>query len=536
MTAQPPRDQAAILDTGPLPYGTHVASSPHHLASDAATSVMKNGGNAADGAIAANAVLSVVSPDTCGPGGDLFALIYRPGDDVPRALNASGRAGSGAMASSLREAGLKEIPARSPWTITVPGCVDGWEALINAEGSLAIAEALAPAIDLAGNGFAASVELAESLRRLRPLLKDQESASTFYPEELPPKAGTMLKRPMMAATLQAIAAHGRDSFYSGAVGNAITRVTSDAITAHDLQINQAEWVTPIGLEAFGLRGWTIPPNSQGYVTLAAAWIFDQFTTVSDHRDPSFQHGLIEAYRSISWEAADLVSDPVTAPLSSDALLAPVRLSERLAALDPVTTATWPNPGPASGGTAFMCTRDASGMGVALIQSNYHGIGSALSAGNTGVFLHDRGAGFTLEKGHPNELKPGKRPLHTLSPTLWTRGNDLAALLGTRGGALQPQYLLQVAANLFRAHLSPAESQHAPRWQVADTSEQVPIVSVEPDHGDKMARALSARGHETQVSNRRQPLWGPVSLITVDEDQVVAAADPRVSTASVSQAT
>ena len=532
MTDRPPRDPGAPLETGPHPLVTNVAVSPHHLASTAAIEIMRYGGNAVDGAVAANAVLSVILPDTCGPGGDLFALIHRPGDEMPQALNASGRAGSGARASLLRAQGFHEIPTRSPWTVTVPGCVDGWEALLAEAGSMSMADVLAPAIDLAEHGFPSSPELATSLDRIQSLLEGQGSAPPLYPGGRPPTAGVILRRPRLAATLQALATDGRDAFYSGDVGIAITEVTSGVITADDLLIRQAEWVTPIGLETFGVTGWTIPPNSQGYMTLAAAWIFDRFVDSADPGDPAYQHGLIEAYRAVAWEGDDMVADPAVTPFPPTDLLSLDRLAERLDAIDPDRTRSWPRSTKASGGTAFLCTRDASGVGVALIQSNFHGIGSGLSAGNTGVFLHDRGEGFNLIEGHPNELQPGKRPLHTLSPTLWTRGRNLAAVLGTRGGEYQPQYLVQVAANLFKAGMQPGHAQAAPRWHVDEWRAGIEhVVQLESGHGAGMARALSAKGHQTRLVEPRQPGWGPVSIITVDESRTAAAADPRISTAA-----
>jgi gamma-glutamyltranspeptidase/glutathione hydrolase len=397
-----------------------------------------------------------------------------------------------------------------------------------------MAEVLAPAITLATDGFPVSAELALSLERVQELLESQESARSLFPEGEPPQPGAILRRPRLAATLETLAAHGRDAFYSGEVGSAIIKATSGVITEADLRSRQTDWVTPIGIDVFDATGWTIPPNSQGYLALAAAWIFDQLTDSTDPSDPAYQHALLEAYRAVAWERDDVVADASTAPLDPAALLDIERLAERASILDANATTPWPASRQVPGGTAFMCTRDASGTGVALIQSNYHGIGSGISAGKTGVFLHDRGAGFNLTEGHANELKPGKRPLHTLSPTLWTRGQDLAAVLGTRGGEFQPQYLVQVAANLFRSKMSPSEAQAAPRWQIAEgTADRPETVRLEPDHGTAMARALTARGHNVEIAEPWQPGWGPVSIILTGESQISAAADPRISTASVS---
>jgi gamma-glutamyltranspeptidase/glutathione hydrolase len=530
------RDTAAVLASGPLGQRAQVAVSPHHLASAAGAAIMAAGGNAVDGAIAVNAVLGVVLPDTCGPGGDLFALVYEPGKETPSALNASGRAGSGQHASVLRRAGYDRVPPRSRWSVTVPGCVDGWDLLLDRHGSLPLSELLAPAIDLAENGFPVSSELAQALADLHGAFAQQRSAGPLYPGDVPPGPGDVIRRPDLAQTLSALASGGRDAFYEGPVGAGITAATESAITPQDLLVNQAEWVTAISIDVFGKTGWTIPPNSQGYLTLATLWLFEHLEVDPDPADASFQHALIEAYRAVAWERDELVSDPDSATTPPDELLAPDRLAARLRTLRSSSDVQWPNPSAAPGGTAFMCTRDASGTGVALIQSNFHGIGSGLSAGDTGVFLHNRGAGFSLIAGHANEMQPGRRPLHTLSPTVWTEGRRLAAVLGTRGGHYQPQILCQVAANLFGAGVPLADAIAAPRWVVDGIGPGTEhSVRLEPAHGERIADELRARGHAVEVTDMPQAHWGPASAITIEGDVVTACADPRVDTASVSTA-
>lgn len=526
------RPDAATLTTGIRSETDAVAVSPHHLASEAALAVIRRGGNAVDGAIAANAVQGVVAPETCGVGGDLFALIHLPGEERPRALNASGRGGSGVTASMLRDRGHTEMPLRDPATITVPGCVDGWVALSKTHGLLPLAEAIAPAIELAENGFAVSGELGDALTRLADMIGGQPSAPPLYPEGRPAAAGTVIRRPMLADTLRAIATSGRESFYGGAPGAGITEATQGAVTAKDLTRDNADWVEPIGLDVFGLTGWTIPPNTQGYLALAAAWILEQLDPPGDPTDPAYVHAVIEAYRSIAWEREDLVADPQSAPLPPERLLDPGRLTPFVSAISTERAGTFPTPRPAPGGTAYMCVRDGAGMGVSLIQSNFWGIGSGLSAGATGVFLHNRGAGFNLVPGHPNELAPGKRPLHTLSPTLWTRGDQLAMLLGTRGGQFQPQILVQVVAALRRAGLAPAEAQRLPRWQVEGwRRDETPAVLLESRHEPAIVAGLEARGHAVRPSAPWEAGWGPVSIITSANAIVQGAADPRVSTSA-----
>ena len=531
MTGFPERHPAALLDTGRRGHSDAIAVSPHHLASEAAVAIMSGGGNAVDAAVALNAVLGVVAPDTCGPGGDLFALVHRDGDEAPVALNASGRCGSGASAEALRRQGHLQIPERSPATITVPGCVGGWETLVRDRGTMTLADVLAPAIDLAEDGFPASLELSLSLERTQDLLSGQASAPPLYPDGRPPAPETTIRRQRFAATLRDLATGGAAAFYEGPVGRAITEVTNGVITAEDLSASDAEWVQPIKAEAFGRTGWTVPPNSQGYVALAAAAVFDRISDVGDPDEPAFQHGLIEAYRMFAAERDDAVADPLFATLDNDEILRPSRLMERARRFDPLSASAWATGRAHHGGTAFMCTRDGDGLSVSLIQSNFHGIGSGLSAGDTGVFLHDRGGGFNLIPGHPNELAPRKRPFHTLSPTLWTLPDGrLSAVIGTRGGEYQPQYIVQAAARLFRAGAEPVATQAAPRWQV-DTTEGEEVVKVEPGFGQHMARALRRLGHDARLLDSFQPGWGPICLITSDENGVIGAADPRISTSA-----
>jgi gamma-glutamyltranspeptidase/glutathione hydrolase len=492
---------------------------------------MEQGGTAIDGAIAADAMLAVVAPDTCGPGGDLFAIVHRPGDDQPIVLNASGRAGSGASSARLRDQGLIEIPPRSHWSITVPGCVDGWEALVARFSALTLAEDLEPAIARANEGFSASFELANSLGRLQDQVGSQPSAAALYPSGEPPQPGTRLRRPALAATLGAIAEGGRSAFYLGPVGEGIIQATDSTINTEDLERRQIEWVTPASTDVFGLTAWTVPPNSQGWITLAALRIFEMLDPPRDPAEPTFQHALIESYRAVAWERADTTTDPDTAPFSPDQLLDSDRLADRAAEVDLSRARRWPVPTGAPGGTAYLTTRDSNGMVVSFIQSNFWGIGSGISAGATGVWLHNRGAGFSLHPGHPNELTPGRRPLHTLAPTLWTAGDRARLVLGTRGGDQQPQILAQVAANQLWAEVEPDEAQRLPRWSIAaPASGDLPTIQYEPRYESPTTAELTRMGHVVESAEPWEAGWGPVSTITIDR-AVRGEADPRVSTAT-----
>jgi gamma-glutamyltranspeptidase / glutathione hydrolase len=509
-----------------------VAVTPHHLATEAALTVMAEGGNAVDAVIAANAVLGMALPTTCGIGGDLFAIVHRPGARLPDALNASGRAGSGVDADRLRSAGATTMPARSIETVTVPGCVDGWDALAARHGTRSLGDLLRPAIRLGREGFPVSVELAADLERIAGLVAGQPSATHLYPDGKAPSAGTTLRRPDLADTLEAIADHGRGAFYEAAIADAISAATDGLVTADDLAGNVADWVEPIGARVFGLDGWTIPPNSHGYLTLAAAILVELLDPDPDPESPDFHHAVIEAYRAVAWERNRLVADPDHAPLPPGSLLDRQRFAHRADAISPDSVAVWPPVEDAPGGTAYFCAVDGDGMAASAIQSNFWGIGAAISAGDTGVFLHNRGGGFNLTPGHPNELAPGKRPLHTLSPTLWTRDGLCALVLGTRGGHKQPQYLVQMAALMLHAGLEPGEAQASPRWHAAGAGGTRSEVDVEASMPDRVISGLVSKGHLIGSRPDAPQGWGPVSVIAVDARGTrTGAADPRVTSAT-----
>jgi gamma-glutamyltranspeptidase/glutathione hydrolase len=242
-----------------------VAVTPHHLATEAALEVMQSGGNAADAVIAADAVLGMVLPTTCGIGGDLFALVHRPGWARPEVLNASGRGGSGLDAAKLRAAGHRVMPYRAPETVTVPGCVDGWVALAAKHGTSPLgAKHLAAAIALGRDGFPVSKEFASDLKVVAKMVQGQSSAAALYPGGEPPAQGTVLRRPDLAATLEGIRDDGRTAFYEGSVAAQIAAATGAVLTTDDLAANQPDWVEPAGARVLGLEAWTVPPNSQGY--------------------------------------------------------------------------------------------------------------------------------------------------------------------------------------------------------------------------------------------------------------------------------
>lgn len=506
-------------------------SSAHNATSLVAARILEGGGNAVDAAIAANAVQGTVAPETCGIGGDLFALVWEPGAAAPAALNSSGWAGSGVSASELRDRGLDAIPDDHPSSVSIPGAVDGWFELAARFGSRTVADLIGPAMAYAADGFPASSEFCRATEARFDRLVGQESTADWYPAGRPAQVGDRIQRPLLHATFERIASAGRDGFYLGSVARDISGATGGQITVEDLASFRPDWVEPVSTSTLGVTGWTIGPNSQGYVTLAALRVFEMTGGAFDSEDPACHHRLIESYRAVAAERDDIVSDPTTAPIPPADLLADDRL-ERIARSVGARAGVFPAPAPRPAGTSYLNVVDSSGLAVSLIQSNFHGLGSNIGAGSAGFLLHNRGAGATLEPGHPNELMPGRRPFHTLAPTIWSRDGAVAAILGTRGGHQQPQLLVQVAAHLFGAGQEPWEAQARPRWSMRDFSASSSSkLRTEPSFDHRIVEDLRARGHAIEEMSGPTGGWGPVSVITTRHDGLfTAAADPRVDTA------
>lgn len=277
---------------------------------------------------------------------------------------------------------------------------------------------LGPAIRLAEGGFPASRELSEAWTAHAAQLLARASSPPMFPDGRPPRVGERIGRPYLAGSLRSVA-DSRDAFYLDRVGSAIPEATGNLITRDDLSRCQARWVTPLRAELFGRTAWTTPPQQPGIPDPDHP---GDLRAAGHHRGPGASRLLARPDRGVpfhGWERDHLLYDPDTGPDLD--MLDPGKLAERTNRIDPAAAGSWRRPVPAAGGTAYMCAVDRDGMGVSLIQSNFYGIGSGLSAGRTGVWLHNRGAGFNLIPGHPNEWKPGRRPLHTLSPPSGPKG-------------------------------------------------------------------------------------------------------------------
>jgi gamma-glutamyltranspeptidase/glutathione hydrolase len=492
-----------------------------HLASQAGLAILRNGGNAADAAIATSAVLAVTTQHMCGMGGDLFALVHRPGDDAPAVLNASGRAGAGADPDRLRAEGHQAMPPSGDIrAVTVPGCVDGWLALHARFGRLPLADVLLPAQRYAAEGFPAAPFLAWVSSLVSGLPGGGDLAAATHP-------GAVVRRPGVARTLDAVAREGRAGFYGGEFGEGLLKVGDGEFTADDLDRVNADWVTPLSVEAWGRRLWTVPPNSQGYLTLAGAWIAAGLPLPPDTDDPAWAHLTVEAARQAGWDRLDVLHEDA----DGVALLAPDLLQPRRDAID-VGRAALLGDSYRGGGTIYLCAVDDERMGVSLIQSNAAGFGANIAEPSTGIFLQNRGVGFSLAPGHPAEYRPGRRPPHTLAPALVTAPDgSLDMVIGTMGGDSQPQVLLQLLARMLHAGEPVGDAIAAPRWSLSGgdgggfstwESRGRVRVELEPDAAG-WTDGLRARGHDVNVADGN---FGHAHAIAVRTDHLEGASDPR----------
>jgi gamma-glutamyltranspeptidase/glutathione hydrolase len=518
----------------------------------AGVGTLARGGSAADAAVAAAAVMATVGPHLCGLGGDMLAMVSPPGHR-PLALLGVGRAGSGAAAATLRAEGQTVMPVRGdPRSVPVPGAVDGWLALHARFGRLPLDVVFEPAVSLAEEGFSASLLLAFATH----LVAGRPGTHELCPDG-PLEPGARVRLPGIARTLRGLAAGGRDTFYGGEFGAALRQVGEGVFAEEDLADDLAVWEEPVRLTAWGHELWTVPPPSQGYLTLAGAWIAERIGLGTDPGDPLWAHQAIEAAAAAGFDRPAVLFDGA----DGQGLVAPDRLAERAARLRPDRTVDVHGPGDhrsgapgadtdplvdtaGDGDTTHLCAIDADGLGVSLTQSNALDFGSHLVAGTTGVFLHNRGVGFSVEEGHPAELAPRRRPPHTLSPMLVTGGDGtLTHLLGAMGGDAQPQVLLQLTARLLRAGEDPATAIVGPRLSL-DAPDAGPFrlwwgrrrVNVEAHASPEWLAGLAERGHQVRAISAFDPVAvGCAQIVRVDgpspgaDWRVTGAADPRSPT-------
>ncbi len=520
-----------------------MVSAADQLASIAGLGALTQGGSAADAAVSAAAVMAVTGPHMCGLGGDVLAMVSPP-DSSPVALLGVGRAGSGVDASRMRSDGHTIMPLRGDVrSVTVPGAVDGWLALHERFGRLPLGTVLGPAIELAEDGFVASLLLAMASH----LVFDVAGASELCPDG-PLEPGARVHLPGVARTLRAIVREGRDGHYRGEFGDALVGLSGGVIGPPDLERQAAQWCDPLRLPVWDHDLWTVPPPSQGYLTLVSSWIADRLGIGMDPEDPQWAHLVVEASRQAGYDRPAVLHDEA----DGLALIAEARLHHAAQSIHPDRAAPRhesPDDSDGSttirggdGDTTHLCAIDEDGLGVSLTQSNALDFGSHLVAGSTGIFLHNRGVGFSLVEGHPAEAGPGRRPPHTLSPLLATDpSGTLTHLVGAMGGDAQPQVLLQLLARMLHSGQDPATAVAGPRLSL-DAPSTGPFrlwsgddvtVRVEAHAPREWVEGLVERGHRVQWISAFDPVAvGCAQIITVagaaagSSRHYVGAADPR----------
>jgi gamma-glutamyltranspeptidase / glutathione hydrolase len=514
------------------------------LASSAGIDVLGRGGSAADAAVATGTTMAVVGPHLCGLGGDVLAMVSRPGSP-PEALLSVGRAGRGADAAAMRGEGMATMALRGDIrSVQVPGAVDGWLALHERYGRLPLDEVVAPAVELAEGGFPASIMLALASHLVHGL----PGAGELCPDG-PLRIGQTVRLPGIARTLRAIGREGRAAFYEGEFARGLLELGGGHFHPGDFALGPAPWDAPLRLSVWGHDLWTVPPPSQGYLTLAGAWVAEAAGLGTDPADPQWAHLMVECWRAVGHDRPEVLFDGA----DGEALLHASRLGAAAERVDAGRAAP-PDVGAApevagpdvarlgEGDTTHLCAMDGDGLGISLTQSNALDFGSHLVEPTTGVFLHNRGVGFSLDEGHPAELAPGRRPPHTLSPMLVT-GPDgsLTHLVGAMGGDAQPQILSQLLARLLHSRQDPATAIAAARLTL-DAPEAGPFrlwwgddltVLVEADAPAAWLDTLPRRGHRVQPIRSFDPTAVGCAQIIVaergpgdDDRRLVGASDPR----------
>jgi gamma-glutamyltranspeptidase / glutathione hydrolase len=506
LTGAPPRPAAHR-------FATACIATPHYLATHAGAAVLRDGGNAMDAAIAANLVLGVVAPYTCGIGGDCFAVVW---DGGLHGYNGSGLAPAAATPEAVL-AQHRAMPRHGPLPITVPGAVDAWFALLERFGSRSFAALAGPAIAYAGEGFPLTTTGARRIRAGRPSDPGWGEWDAIYARAAP---GGRLRQPGLARTLATVAEGGPEAFYRGEIGAAVAehvQRVGGLLDAGDLAAHEGEWVEPLEGRYRDVAVAELPPSSQGTAALLALHLLDAAGPLpADGLER--QHRMIEAATAALAERDGHLTDPAHMRVAPGLLADPDHA--KVVAAQGALSGTG---GSIMGDTAYLCAVDGDGLCVSLIQSNFNGFGSGVTVPGLGINLHNRGAYFSLDSGHVNVLAPGKRTLHTLMPALVRRNGRPWLVFGTMGADGQLQTQVQLLARLVDDGADPAAALDAPRW-VVDAGDR--SVRIENRFPGAVLEGLRRYGHRLDVLGPYEDPMGHAQVIRIDADGLTAAADPR----------
>ncbi len=503
-----------------------------HLATLAGMEMFWAGGNAVDAALASAIALTVVEPTSNGIGSDAFALVW---DGKLHGLNASGKSPQNLTLESFT--GMEQVPSLGWLPVTVPGVVSAWMSLSQRWGKLPFEQLFEPAIRYAEAGFPVSPVTAQAWKRAEAIYlpltapEFEPFKQVFFPGNRAPNTGEVWGSEAHATTLRAIATSGGEAFYRGEIAQAIANfaaATGGFLTTTDFATHTADWVEPISTDYRDLTVWEIPPNTQGIATLMALNILEGFN-ISQYPRESVEsyHLQIEAMKLAFADVHRYVADSRFMEVAIPHLLDKAYATQRqqLIGEQAIPLAL---PGLPQGGTVYLTAADSDLM-VSFIQSNYEGFGSGILIPGTGIALQNRGVGFTLEAGHPNQLAPAKRSLHTIIPGFLTQGTEPLGAFGVMGGAMQPQGHLQVVVNMADYGMNPQTALDAPRWRFL-IGKSVLLEATVPD---SIARALAVRSHDIQISEQKGH-FGKGQIILHREGVLVAASESRADGLALAQ--
>ncbi|AFZ11895.1 Gamma-glutamyltransferase [Crinalium epipsammum PCC 9333] len=510
----------------------YAVATSQSLATMAGMQIFLAGGNAVDAAIATAIALTVVEPTSNGIGGDAFALVW---DGKLHGLNASGKSPQHLTIDHFAE--INQIPQFGWLPVTVPGAVSGWRSLWERWGKLPFEQLFLPAIRYAEEGFPVSPVTAQAWQQAAnvylPLngVEFEYFKSVFFPKNRAPVAGEIWGSKVHAQTLKEIASSGGESFYQGKLAEQISNFAADTnglLTATDLAAHRPEWVEPISTNYRDLTVWELPPNTQGIATLIALNILEGFEIARYARESVESYHLqIEAMKLAFADLHRYVADARYLDVSVGQLLDLTYAAERRKLIGENAIAL-AEPGLPKGGTVYLATADEDLM-VSFIQSNYKGFGSGILIPETGIALHNRGFGFTLEAGHPNQLSPAKRPFHTIIPGFLTQNNQALGAFGVMGASMQPQGHLQVVVNLADYGMNPQSALDAPRWQFVAGN----TVFLEESVPSSVMSGLARQGHNVEVSTA-QGIFGKGQIILKIGEVILAASEPRADGLALAQ--
>ncbi len=509
---------------GPVYSSDGVVASPHYLASLAGVSMLRDGGSAIDAALAANAVLAVVWPHMCGPGGDLFAQVWDPANGLV-GYNGSGRSGSAMTGEAYRAAGLPQVPWRGALSVTVPGAIDGWVALHDRWGRLDRARVFGPAVRYARDGFAATPRLCKAIAEYEADLRSA-GAQWFLPDGRLPEPGDRIAEPELAVTLERIGLEGRSVLYGGDLGRAVADAVAAQggfLTERDIAAHVGEWVSPLQSTYRGTTVCELPPNTQGVVVLEMLNMLEGSDLARFGEDSAALIDEILRCKVAAFQDRDqYVGDPSQVAVPLDRMLG-FRESHRRS-----TDGLQAGRGPQAGDTVYLCAADRDGLVVSLIQSVFETFGSGVLVPGSGVLLHNRGHSFDLDRDSPNQLAPGKRPRHTLIPGFALRDGRPWLAFGTRGADGQPQTAVQLLVGMLDFGRDVAAAVEAPRWVHGMGAGGRDGLVLESRFGRSVTDELRRRGWHTRETGRFDDLMGSAQLIEVSERNgcYVAASDPR----------